>query len=193
MTCIFATWILAEFLEPFFTNARERFRIDRQAHHAALIDFKSYALTPHDKWWTYIAPPNPKPTEAYGVPIAGATWQTDWFFNIGLWPNTTFYCFPYSDMVGTFIMIPLEPEKSLLRFGYYAPNHRETPELTKACIHWMNTELGPEDIELNVSNQKGLHSFGFDQGRYLIDEARSNRSEHLVHHFHKLCYRAIRP
>ena len=159
---------------------------------AALIDFKSYQLTPHGKWWTYIGPPNQQPAEAYGVPLAGATWQTDWFFNIGLWPNTTFYCFPYSDMVGTFIMMPLEPEKSLLRFGYYAPNDRATPALTKACIHWMNTELGPEDIELNVSNQKGLHSFGFDQGRYLIDAARSNSSEHLVHHFHALCYRAIR-
>jgi choline monooxygenase len=159
---------------------------------AALIDFNSYKLTSNGKWWTYIGPPNPRPTEAYGVPLEGATWQTDWFFNIGLWPNTTFYCFPYSDMVGTFIMIPLGPENSLLRFGYYAPNHRETPALTKACIHWMNTELGPEDIQLNVSNQKGLHSFGFDQGRYLIDAERSNRSEHLVHHFHTLCYNAIR-
>jgi choline monooxygenase len=30
------------------------------------------------------------------------------------------------------------------------------------------------------------------QGRYLIDEAHPNQSEHLVHHFHKLCYQAIR-
>lgn len=162
-------------------------------HLASLIDFKSYRLTEYGEWWTYMAPPNPGATEAYGVPIRGATWQTDWFFNLGLWPNTTFYCFPFSDMVGTFVMTPLEPEKSLLRFGYYAPSHRETPQLTKACIDWMNKELGPEDIRLNISNQKGLHSFGFDQGRYLIDAERSNQSEHLVHHFHKLCYQAIRP
>lgn len=162
-------------------------------HLASLIDFASYRLTEHGQWWTYMAPPNPQVTEAYGVPLKGATWQTDWFFNIGLWPNTTFYCFPFSDMVGTFIMIPLEPEKSLLRFGYYGPIDREMPDLTKACIAWMNNELGPEDIELNISNQKGLHSFGYDQGRYLVDAERSNRSEHLVHHFHKLCYQAIRP
>ena len=159
---------------------------------ASLIDFMAYRLTPHGKWWTYMAPPNPQAATAYGEPLAGATWQTDWFFNIGLWPNTTLYCFPFTDMVGTFIMIPLAPEKSLLRFGYYAPAGRPVSSVTKAAIAWMNRELGPEDIELNVTNQKGLHSFGFRQGRYLIDAANPHQSEHLVHHFHTLCYRAIR-
>lgn len=162
-------------------------------HLASLIDYKSYRLTPHNTWWTYMAPPAPGVKKAYGVPLEGATWQTDWFFNLGLWPNTTLYCFPFTDMVGTFIMIPLEAEKSLLRFGYYGPDHRETPALTKAAVDWMNKELGPEDIQLNISNQKGLHSFGYDQGRYLVDAGRTNQSEHLVRHFHKLCYQAIRP
>lgn len=161
-------------------------------HLAGLIDFKQYRLVPHDKWWTYIGPPKPGADSAYGEPLAGATWQTDWFFNIGIWPNTTFYCFPFSDILGTFIMIPLEPEKSLLRFGYYAPAHRALAKVTQACIRWMNEELGPEDIRLNISTQKGLRSFGYDQGRYLIDAERSHESEHLVHHFHKLCYQAVR-
>ena len=159
---------------------------------AALIDFSGYRLTPRDQWWTYIGPPNKGTTHAYGVPLEGATWQTDWFFNIGIFPNTTFYAFPYTDMVGTFIMIPLGPERSLLRFGYFAPKGRPVPEVTRAAIHWMNTQLGPEDIELNVSNQKGLHSMGFGAGRYLIDPAHPHQSEHLVHHFHRLCYQAIR-
>lgn len=166
-------------------------------HLAALIDYKSYRLTPHGKWWTYKAPPAPgldrETGKAYGVALKGATWQTDWFFNIGLFPNTTFYSFPFTDMVGTFVMIPLEAEKSLLRFGYYAPQDRATPALTQAAITWMNQELGPEDIQLNISNQKGLHSFGYDQGRYLVDAGRSHQSEHLVRHFHQLCYSAIGP
>ena len=66
------------------------------------------------------------------------------------------------------------------------------PKVTKAAIEWMNTQLGPEDIELNVSNQKGLHSIGFGSGRYLIDESLPNQSEHLVYNFHKLCYQAIK-
>jgi carnitine monooxygenase subunit len=159
---------------------------------AALIDFQGYTLSARGDWWTYIGPPNKAATHAYGLALEGATWQTDWFFNIGLWPNTTFYSFPYTDMIGTFIMIPLGPERSLLRFGYYAPKGRPMPEVTKAAIKWMNTQLGPEDIELNVTNQKGLHSMGFGSGRYLIDPARPNQSEHLVHHFHKLCYEAVK-
>jgi carnitine monooxygenase subunit len=162
-------------------------------HLASLIDFKRYELKASGRWWTYIGPPKPGANSAYGEPLEGATYQTDSFFNIGIWPNTTFYCFPFSDVVGTFIMIPLEPEKSLLRFGYYAPEPQHLSKVTEACIRWMNEELGPEDIQLNVTQQKGLRSFGYDQGRYMVDAARSNESEHLVHHFHKLVYQAIRP
>ena len=82
-----------------------------------LINFAGYRLTPHGDWWTYIGPPTAGATQAYGVPLAGATWQTDWFFNFGLWPNTTIYAFPYADVVGTFIMNPTGPETSMLRFG----------------------------------------------------------------------------
>jgi carnitine monooxygenase subunit len=161
-------------------------------HLAALIEFKKYKLEAQGKWWTYIGPPKAGIGSAYGAPLDGATWQTDWFFNIGIWPNTTFYCFPFADICGTFIMIPLAPEKSLLRFGYYGPN-RPMPEVTKACIKWMNEELGPEDIQLNVTQQRGLRSFGYNQGRYLIDPERSNESEHLVHHFHTLVHQAVHP
>ena len=156
-----------------------------------LIDFAGYTLTPRGEWWTYIGPPKKDAAEAYGLPLAGATWQTDWFFNFGLWPNATLYVFPYADVVGTFVMNPTGPETSLLRFGYYAVEGREMPEVTKACVRWMNQDLGPEDIRLNVSNQKGLRSFGFDRGRYVIAEGFDNRSEHLVRHFHMLCYDAI--
>ncbi len=58
-------------------------------------------------------------------------------------------------------------------------------------MRWMDEKLGPEDIDLNISVQKGLRSMGYDQGRYMIDEERSNESEHLVHHFHQLVYRAL--
>ena len=177
-------------------NSIEGYHFDRSGpvhkHLAGLIDFKEYRLTDHDKWWTYMAPPKPGVNSAYGESLASARYQTDWFFNIGIWPNSTFYCFPFTDMLGTFIMIPLEPEKSLLRFGYYAPD-RPRPKVADAAIRWMNQELGPEDIQLNVTQQRGLRSFGYDQGRYMVDPARGNESEHLVHHFHKLVYQAIHP
>ena len=57
----------------------------------------------------------------------------------------------------------------------------------------MNEDLGPEDIQLNISNQKGLRSLGYQHGRYLIGETPDSRGEHLVRHFHRLCYEAVRP
>jgi choline monooxygenase len=78
-----------------------------------------------------------------------------------------------------------------LRFGYYGVEGREISAVTKACIRWMNEDLGPEDIRLNVSNQKGLKSLGFSHGRYVIGDGLDNRGEHLVRHFHQLCHQAV--
>jgi carnitine monooxygenase subunit len=156
-----------------------------------LIDFSKYTLESHGNWWSYIGPPRPGATQAYGLPLQGAAWQTDSFFNLGLWPNATLYVFPYTDVLGTFVMTPTGPETSILRFGYYGVPGRELPAVTKAAIQWMNERLGPEDIRLNESTQKGLHSMGFDRGRYLIGDREDCRGEHLVRHFHQLCHAAI--
>jgi choline monooxygenase len=157
---------------------------------ADLIDFDGYKLTQRDKWWTYAAPANRNAASAYGVPLSGDKNPDECFFNIGIWPHNTLYTFPFSEFLATFLIIPLEAEKTLLRFGYYTP-HAIVPEVTKACMDWMNTDLGPEDIALNKSVQKGLHSVGYNQGRYVIDADRSNESEHLVHHFHTLVHSGI--
>lgn len=155
-----------------------------------LINFEGYRLTAKDKWWTYSAPSNLDVRDPYGVVLNDEPSPDDQFFNIGLWPNNTFYHFPFSRFFATFVMIPTGPEQSLLRFGYYCA-HDPLPEVTEASMRWMNESLGPEDIDLNISTQKGLRSMGYDQGRYMIDAERSNESEHLVHHFHTLVYQSI--
>jgi choline monooxygenase len=162
-------------------------------HHkelAALIDFNGYTLRPNGKWWDFFGPPVPTET-AFGLPVRGEKYQTDWFYNIQLWPTTTIYAFPYADAIGTFNQVPLGPEKTLLRFGHYIPRSRPQSALSKAAIAWFNEKLGPEDIELNLWVQKGMKSMGFDQGRYMVDAERSSNSEHLVHHFHSLVHAAL--
>ena len=44
--------------------------------------------------------------------------------------------------------------KVLTGFGYYVPKGREVPDVTKAAIDWMNTQLGPEDIELMLQPKR---------------------------------------
>ena len=139
-------------------NAIEGYHFDftgeAHRHLAGLVS--DYQLTAHGRWWTYIGPPRVGTRSAYGVPIAGAQWQTDWFFNISLWPNTALYVFPYADVVGLFVMMPTGPETSMLRLAYYSVEGREVAELSRACVRWMNEDLGQEDIRLNVSTQRGL-------------------------------------
>jgi phenylpropionate dioxygenase-like ring-hydroxylating dioxygenase large terminal subunit len=157
---------------------------------AALIDFDGYTLEEHGAWWDFKGPPKPVET-AFGHPVAGEKYQTDWFYNIQLWPMTTLYAFPYADVIGTFNSVPLGPEKTLLRFGHYRPKGRPESALSRAAMDWFNTKLGPEDIDLNVWQQKGLRSDGFDQGRYVVPAGRGPNSEHLVHHFHTLVHAAV--
>lgn len=157
---------------------------------ASLIDFSKYTLQSSEFWMDFKGPPIPV-EKAFGYDVAGEKYQTDWFYNILLWPMTTLYAFPYADVIGTFNQIPLGPEKTLLRFGHYCPTSRSQSALSDAVIEWFNAELGPEDIELNLAVQRGVRSFGFDQGRYMIDPERGPNSEHLLHHFHELVYGAL--
>ena len=156
----------------------------------ALIRFEDYRLTPHGRWWTYMGPTEPGLERAYGRKIGDAKYQSDWFVNIGFWPHTTLYTFPYTDFVGSFNQFPLGPEKTLLRLAYYRPR-RSGSEVTEECMRWMSCDLGPEDIELNERQQRGLRSFGYDSGRLFVDPERGNHSEHLVHHFQRLVADAL--
>jgi carnitine monooxygenase subunit len=51
--------------------------------------------------------------------------------------------------------------------------------------------LQPEDIGLVESVQRGLHSRGYNQGRFMVDRERSFNSEHGLHHFHSLVLHAL--
>ena len=48
-----------------------------------------------------------------------------------------------------------------------------------------------EDIPLCESVQKGLHSQGYNQGRFIVDQNRTYMSEHAVHDFQTKVVRAL--
>lgn len=158
---------------------------------SSVIRFDEFKPITYENWWTYNSPANTDADEAYGVLLSPEMKKINpYFFNILLFPNITFYRFPFSEFLGTFIMFPTTAETSIVHAGYYASGARLSP-VTEAAINWFNEELGPEDISLNVTMQKGIRSIGFRQGRYMVDPARSNISEHLIHYFHSLVYKAL--
>lgn len=157
---------------------------------AAMLDFKNFLPYLHDNWWALMGPAKEGTTEIFGIEIGDSPYQTNYFINTWIFPNTAIYCIPYADFVATFLVIPLGAEKTLLRYGYYVPEREETA-ITAAARDWLNEELGPEDLELNLTTQAGLKSLGYDQGRYMIDDSKPHEGEHAVHHFHTLVYDAL--
>lgn len=176
-------------------NAIESYHVmlsgPRHRELAAFLDFEKDIPVTRGNWWTLGGPVKSGLTEMFGVPIdRNEPYQTETYMNWWLFPNTCIYLVPFVDLVSTFQIVPLEAEKTLVRFGYYKPDRPET-KMTAACRDWMNDGLGPEDIELNIAVQQGVKSFGFDQGRFMIDPDRSNESEHAVHHFNTKVFQAL--
>lgn len=112
--------------------------------------------------------------------------RNDGFQIVFLWPNMAFLILPGASMLLVFLMIPNGPEATaepLLYFGL-------GPELdagTASAVEWFNNILGPEDVEIVESVQRGLHSLGYGRGRLMADAACSQAwSEHFLHHFNRL-------
>ena len=89
-----------------------------------------------------------------------------------------------------FQVIPLAPERSLVRHDFYltssTPGQRETE-----FMDWFSNVLNVEDVSLCENVQKGLHSLGYRQGRLIVDRNRPEISEHHVHFFQSMVKRAL--
>jgi len=56
---------------------------------------------------------------------------------------------------------------------------------------WVTDVLAKEDIELCKRVQQGLHSIGYRQGVFVIDETRVDISEHHVRWFQQFVRNAL--
>ena len=63
--------------------------------------------------------------------------------------------------------------------------------LTAEAMRYAKDVLQPKDIALCESVQQGLRSKGYNQGRFMVDRARSEISEHAVHHFQRMVRDAL--
>lgn len=107
-----------------------------------------------------------------------------------VWPNLTIWIYPGETNVSTLKMIPAGPERTVEHLDWFLPVAEPTKQLAEAMAY-MDEVLQPEDISLCESVQKGLHSKGYNQGRFVIDKSLSHLSEHAVHHFQKMVVGAL--
>jgi choline monooxygenase len=94
-------------------------------------------------------------------------------------------------MLLVFLMNPAGPETTVEPLLYFGLD-RDIDGGTEAAIGWFNTILGPEDVALVESVQRGLHSLGYRRGRLMVDpEQKEAWSEHFIHHFTMLNLEAL--
>lgn len=58
-------------------------------------------------------------------------------------------------------------------------------------MDWFSGVLATEDIGICESVQRGLHSLAYTQGKLVVDRANVEYSEHQVHFFQNMVYRAL--
>ncbi|MEM6904685.1 MAG: aromatic ring-hydroxylating dioxygenase subunit alpha [Pseudomonadota bacterium] len=109
-----------------------------------------------------------------------------WF----VWPNMTIWAYPGEPNLSVLQMLPAGPERCIEYQDWFIPGGVVTPQLRDAIAYQKDT-LQPEDIGLCESVQRGLKSFGYNQGRFIVDEELTELSEHAVHHFQRLVMEAL--
>lgn len=108
------------------------------------------------------------------------------------WPNAAFILLPGADILLMFMMNPTGPEATAEPLLYFTRDGTVDP-VSKSAVDWFNEILGPEDVELCESVQRGLHSLGYQSGRLMVDRNGSDLwSERILHHFNTLNLEAIR-
>ena len=104
-----------------------------------------------------------------------------WF----LWPNLTIWIYPGDPNISVLQMIPGGINRTIEHQDWFLPAGNLSTQLKEAMVYQKDV-LQPEDIRLCESVQRGLLSKGYNQGRFVVDESRSELSEHAVHHFQSM-------
>jgi choline monooxygenase len=107
-----------------------------------------------------------------------------------LWPNLTIWAYPGEPNISVLQMIPDGAGNTIEYQDWFVPEGKPTPQLIDA-MKYQKDILQPEDIGLCESVQRGLKSHGYNQGRFVVDDDRSELSEHTVHHFQQLVVEAL--
>lgn len=107
-----------------------------------------------------------------------------------LWPNTLFMAWPPSSNFIVFQVHPTGPEQTFESLDYY---FRSDPpsEKEEEVIKYHSDVVNEQDIAIIRAVQRGVKSRGYNQGRFVVDDFDSWRSEHGVHHFERMVWEAL--
>ena len=144
----------------------------------------SYRHEVHEHWARQLSPRVRADNSAYRVEAGDDVQVAAYWY---LWPTTSIWLVPGAANLFVLAMMPGDHETSVFSGHRYAADDAPDP----AGTAYLNETLGLEDQGLCESVQRGLKSRSCDQGRFMVDPARSGTAEHGVHQFHRLVMRAL--
>lgn len=150
-----------------------------------MCDFENGRQIADDVSLALIGAPGDPNNEGYSFAEKPDFWQSENFIDDLLWPSVFFLTFPYTDLIWVFDVIPVTAQSCRIEMLYYSVAD-ELDETSLAAIRYMNEDLGPEDVALNIGVQQGLNSRAYDAGRFMVDAGAGFDGEQLVHHFYRL-------
>ena len=147
----------------------------------------------HERWSRHISRADPEEIDgSKGVlpeiddasPLKYETYI--WF----LWPNLVFLSHRGAANLKLQLAVPTGPERC--RFVVDSMCLNDPPgaaDIDSMNFYW--DIVVPQDVGAMEAQQLGAHSRGYTQGRLMVDQERGARSEHAVHHFDDLVWRAL--
>lgn len=153
-----------------------------------LVNMDSYRTITHKRYSSQCAAaPNTTSSSAFSFEPGDVDFGYAGFF---VWPNITIWLYPGEANMSVLQMNPSEPERTIEYQDWFTKGGKLSPQLKEAADYQKDV-LQPEDIKLCESVQQGLHSKSYNQGRFIVDEGRTELSEHAVHHFQKMVADAL--
>ncbi|MSP51505.1 MAG: aromatic ring-hydroxylating dioxygenase subunit alpha [Alphaproteobacteria bacterium] len=107
-----------------------------------------------------------------------------------MWPNYIFLAHPGPANFHVTHAVPTGPETAHRNVDHF---FAESPPsaINIAQMNMHRDVIVPQDRAAMERQQLGVHSRGYRQGRLMVDQERSWRSEHGVHHFDKMVWETL--
>ncbi len=165
---------------------------DLESYHSAvahpalmgLLDYGSFDVWEYERTTCHAMTNTSSDNPAYNVSDDASVKRALYTW---LWPNTAFFIAPGRRNLGVFRMVPTGPETSRQYWDFYFEDD-SLNESELAYLRYTIDTLIPEDTALYENVQRGLHSRGYSQGRFVVNRHAPELSEHHVHLFQKLVH-----
>lgn len=155
---------------------------------AGVVDMNSYRVKTHAAHHAHTSRSKPPDEGNYKID-AGATERAAEFGSWFIWPNLAIEVYPGGHL-NLFHCQPSGAQSSVQTIEWYFLDAEPSPAQAEV-IDYLHRTVRLEDVALCESVQRGLASRAYHQGRLIVDPARTDASEHSVHHFQAMVRRAL--